>query len=117
MNNLTPSNTISLSLFDSGNNLEGDQISLPKDVTEFEKSLFEDPFADGIISHVDTISSSLADKKLTFEQDLAKAAKTADSNDILAATRSLSEYSLQTALLTKIASKASSAIDKLTNLH
>jgi type III secretion system YscI/HrpB-like protein len=117
MNNFTSPDTISLSLFDSGQNLEGDEVAFPKDVMEFEKALFEDPFADGIISHVDTISSSLADKKLAFEQDLAKASKTADSKDILEATRSLSEYSLQTALLTKIASKTSAAIDKLTNLH
>jgi type III secretion system YscI/HrpB-like protein len=117
MNNFTSENTISLDLFNSSNNLGDDENASPKDVMEFEKALFEDPFADGIISHVDSISSSLADKKLAFEQDLAKASKTAEAKDILEATRSLSEYSLQTSLVAKIASKTSSAIDKLTNLH
>jgi type III secretion system YscI/HrpB-like protein len=117
MNNFKSTNSISLDLFDSGQNLEGDEMALPRDVKAFEKSLFEDPFAKGFIGHVDSISSSLADKKQSFERDLAKASKTADNKDILQATRSLSEYALQTALVTKIASKTSSAIDKLTNLH
>lgn len=87
------------------------------DVEAFEKALFHDPLSDQIISQVDSISSSLSDKKLEFEKLLKTAADTTKPEDILAATRSLSEYSLHTSMVAKAAGKSSQAIEKLTNLH
>lgn len=85
------------------------------DVHLFENSLYHDPLANKIIGQVDNISNSLAEKKLEFEKLLKKAADSSDAKDILNATRALSEYSLQTTIITKVASKSSQSLQKLTS--
>ena len=93
------------------------EFSRRDDISEFEKALFNDPIGDQIIGQVDNLSNSLAEKKLEFEKSLKKAAETAESSDIIEATRNLAEYSLHTTMISKIASKTSQAIEKLTNLQ
>jgi type III secretion system YscI/HrpB-like protein len=73
--------------------------------------------ADKVIDKFSGMSEDMALKKDDFEGKLVKAAKTGEDVDILAANRAMSEYYLQAALSTKVASKASQAIDKITNLQ
>ena len=87
------------------------------DINEFEKYLYFDPIGDQIFGQVDQISNNLAEKKIEFEKSLKKAAETAKSSDIIEATRNLAEYSLHTTMVSKVASKTSQAIEKLTNLQ
>lgn len=85
------------------------------DVHAFEKALHHDPLANSIIGKVDSVSNVIAEKKLDFERALLKATKTNDPADMVNTARALSEYSLQTAIVTKAASKASQAIQKITS--
>ena len=89
------------------------------DVAFFESQLAAkpDPLGKDIISSADSLSNSLNDKKMEFESALKRASATADPNDVLAAARSLSEYSIQTSIVAKAAGKSSQAVDKVTNLQ
>lgn len=88
----------------------------PNDVRAFENALHDDPFADGIMAKVDSVSGSLAETKVEFEKSLKLAAETSDPTHILESMRMLSEYTLQTSMVAKAAGKTSQAVDKLTNL-
>lgn len=90
---------------------------LKSDMEQFDAFLHSDPQSQSVFKSVDFISNQLSEKKIDFEIQLNKAVKTAEAKDILAATRSLSDYSLHTAMIAKVAGKTSQAIDKLTNLH
>lgn len=89
------------------------------DVNFFESQLQAkpDPLSQDIIQGANSLSSNLAEKKHAFESALAKASNSADPTDLLAAARSLSEYSIQTSIVAKAAGKSSQAIDKMTNLN
>ncbi|KZM39127.1 hypothetical protein OA92_21270 [Marinomonas sp. SBI22] len=89
------------------------------DVNFFESQLQTkpDPLSQDIIQGANSLSSNLAEKKHAFESALAKASNSADPTDLLAAARSLSEYSIQTSIVAKAAGKSSQAIDKMTNLN
>ena len=89
------------------------------DVNFFESQLHAkpDPLSQDIIQGANSLSSNLAEKKHAFESALAKASNSADPTDLLAAARSLSEYSIQTSIVAKAAGKSSQAIDKMTNLN
>lgn len=77
----------------------------------------EQSVAETVIDKFSDISEDMVLKKNDFEMKLSHAAKTGEDNDVLAATRAMSEYYLQAAISTKVASKASQAIDKITNLQ
>lgn len=89
------------------------------DVHFFESQLNTKPdvMAENITSGADMLSNSLKQKKASFETALKKASESADSADILAAARSLSEYSIQTSIVAKAAGKSSQAVDKVTSLN
>lgn len=95
------------------------QIANQSDVNFFESQLQAkpDPLSQDIIQGANSLSNSLAEKKHAFESALAKASGSADPADVLAAARSLSEYSIQTSIVAKAAGKSSQAIDKMTNLN
>jgi len=89
------------------------------DVSFFESQLNTKPDAMSadIVQGANLVSDSLEQKKHEFESALAKASNTANPADVLAAARSLSEYSIQTSIVAKAAGKSSQAIDKITNLQ
>lgn len=90
------------------------------DVNFFEQQMAApptDPLRDDLVSGASGLSNTLKESKAAFESALKKASETGESNDVLAAARSLSEYSIQTSLVAKAAGKSSQAINKLTSLQ
>jgi hypothetical protein len=77
----------------------------------------EQSVADKVIDKFSDMSEGMALKKDDFEMKLSKASETGNAADALAATRAMSEYYLQAAISTKVASKATQAIDKITSLQ
>lgn len=89
------------------------------DVNFFESQMNPklDSMSQSLISGGESLSHSLAQKKHDFEQALKVASESAKASDVLAAARSLSEYSIQTSIVAKAAGKSSQAVDKITNLQ
>lgn len=83
----------------------------------YAPSVEEPSIADRVIDKFSSISGEIKSKKNDYESGLAKASESGDNKDILAANRAMADYYLHTALATKVASKASSAIDRITNLQ
>ncbi len=91
------------------------------EINAFRSDVFrpesDSSFADKIINDFSGYSEDLAAQKVNFESALGKASETGNPDDILAATKAMGDYQLQVLLATKVASKTSSAIEKLTNLQ
>lgn len=77
----------------------------------------ETSFANQIVERFSAVTEDISVKKEAFESKLKKASRTGDTADMLEATRAMSDYQLQVAMSTKVASKTSSAIDKIANLQ
>lgn len=97
----------------------GSPVADHTDVNFFENQLMAkpDPLSQDIVQGANSLTNNLAEKKQAFEDALAKASHSADPSDVLAAARSLSEYSIQTSIVAKAAGKSSQAVDKMTNLN
>ena len=90
------------------------------DMADFQADVLggsDKSFASQIIDNFANYSDGLAQKKVDFESALTKASETGNPDDVYAATKAMGDYQLQVLLATKVASKSSSAIDKLTNLQ
>ena len=74
-------------------------------------------FANQIIDKFGEFSKDIGVRKEDFERKLMKASKSGESADVLEASRAMAEYQLQVSIATKVASKTTSAIEKLTNLQ
>lgn len=92
---------------------------------DFEASAFKNDvfggvdssFASQIVNNFSNYSEGMAAKKVEFESALTKASETGSPDDVYAATKAMGDYQLQVLLATKVASKSSNAIEKLTNLQ
>ena len=85
----------------------------PSSVSKVE----EKSVADKVIEKFSSMSEDMNSRRNAFDEQLSKAIKTGSTDDVYAATKAMSNYYLQAAMTTKIASKATSAIDRLTNLQ
>ncbi|WP_086929849.1 EscI/YscI/HrpB family type III secretion system inner rod protein [Agarilytica rhodophyticola] len=100
---------------------QSDQSLIDSDVDEYSDQDFqlfdswmEDDFA---LDPLDQLSNALLDKKRVYEDSVDKAIRTAETKDVIKATRNMSDYYLYTTMVAKVAQKSQSAIDKLTNLQ
>lgn len=84
-----------------------------QDFDHFE-TLMHDSFDE---NHFDQLSVALLDKKKIYEESVDKAVRSAETKDVVQATRNMSDYYLYTTMVAKVAQKSQSAIDKLTNLQ
>ena len=76
-----------------------------------------DNVAERVISGISGSSERLQKLSQTADRDLRRAAKTANAEDITRATRSLSNFYLESLLTSKLISKGTQAVEKLTNLQ
>ena len=111
-----------LSVGSSSGAMDDTDVVSASDMNLFNAEMYSPPvketsIADKVVDKFSSISENIGLQKSDFEKKLAKASSTADSKDILEATRAMSDYYLQAAMATKVASKASSAIDRITNLQ
>lgn len=98
----------------------GQYVSIDQsDVAFFESQMNPklDSMSKDIVNGAESLSHSLAQKKHDFEEALKIASESSKASDVLAAARSLSEYSIQTSIVSKAAGKSSQAVDKVTNLQ
>ncbi len=84
---------------------------------EKTKAPSQSTFADQIIDKFGGFSEDIGIKKSAFEYKLARAARSGEAGDILEATRAMADYQLQVQVATKVASKANSSIEKISNLQ
>ena len=106
-----------------GSNYHVSDTVSPDDILSFENEMskVQSPdgasFSDKIIDKFSSVSEDIGIKKEMFENSLMKASRTGDPADILEATRMMADYQLQVQVTTKVASKANSSIEKLSNLQ
>ncbi|MFP8968063.1 type III secretion system inner rod subunit SctI [Pokkaliibacter sp. CJK22405] len=73
--------------------------------------------AENIVSHLSGSSEHLQKLSEKADRALKKASKSTDPRDVIDANRSLSNFYLESLLTTKVISKGSQAVEKLTNLQ
>ncbi|MCX4028153.1 hypothetical protein H0A36_09115 [Endozoicomonas sp. SM1973] len=66
---------------------------------------------------VTNLTEHLSKQKSDYETSILKAAESSDPIDILQANRDISNYQLEMLMATKLISKTTSTIDRLTNLQ
>lgn len=92
------------------------------DVDLFNSALRTDPapsghMADGVIGALSERFQSQEQLSQQALRSMKTAAGSADPMDMVKMSRSLSQYSLQMAITTKVVSKSAQALDKLTNMQ
>ena len=116
---LSPFHTAQVEVFEAAETISPDAVSFA-DANAFKADVFggaDSSFASQIIDNFSNYSDGMAQKKVQFESALSKASETGNPEDVYAATKAMGDYQLQVLLATKVASKSSSAIEKLTNLQ
>ncbi|WP_297844562.1 type III secretion system inner rod subunit SctI [Pseudomonas sp.] len=74
-------------------------------------------FADGVLSALSKQMDSTGKLSEQAQRSMKTASSSTNPMDIVDMSRSLSQYSLQMSLTTKVLSKSAQALDKLTNLQ
>ena len=125
MSDLTKNTQVQLVLDSSSEEVDVkplNNVAKASDVELFNAEMYKTPVveqsvADKVIAKFSGVSEDLAKQRSLFEEKLKKAAKTGDNKDIMIATQAMSDYYLQASISAKVVGKATSALDRLTNLQ
>lgn len=93
-----------------------------EDMRLFEMELYKpeennESLANKVIDRFGEMSAGLNDKRQDYHDKLLRFSKSTKTEDMLAAVRAMSSYHLEIAMVSKVASKATSAIERVTNLQ